>query len=537
MPRPSSIPLLLLACVLAVPVTAQAWSARVQFVAGDAFISARSKAPRAARKGDELDTGDVITTGSRATVQLVMADGSYVSLRPDTRMAIERYDTQSGGSGERILGLLRGGLRAITGHLQGMKGDGYTVRTPTAIIGVRGTDHEVFHVPPVRAGEKPVADPGTYDRVFEGGTFLRTQAGSLDINQRQVGYARDAMAAPALLDSVPVFMTHRPATLAPRLGLRNNAQGAGQPGTPAPGTTTTQATGPAPDAPPPDQNKIALPPPPPNSTLGTAPPPVTFQPYTSQTLGIPIDGSGAVYAAPPGAAGVGGDIFFDKLSGSYTSGSGGILSAPEKGNKILLDGNNNLYAIADATGFRYSSFGATLLDKGSANAGGVTVNWGVYAGGLKFDNFSGETIPLHFHFAYAPITTPPSVMQSIGGTIVFSTIAGFSKPASEQGLGGSVNSFSASIDFTNVSLNAYSIGVTDAVGRTWSGTGTYTGAPVPLNAGAFSAPLTSVSCSPCTGGSSGNSTTIVIGPSGGGVISSYDMRMGTAAVTGNVTAK
>ena len=542
----------LIACLtVVVSLEAHAAAGRVQYVNGNVVISARAHPPRAAQKGDEVNVGDIVTTAANATIQIVMVDGSILSLRPDTRMVIESYLTGEDQSvGQKVLSLFRGGLRAITGHIKQLSGDNYAIRTPSATIGIRGTDHEVFHIPPPRPGEQALGKPGSYDRVYQGGTFIQTQGGTLNIEPNQVGYVADNRATPVLLDTIPAFLSFRPAPLPVRRQAQNGQGQARQPGQPTPGqpgaagkpAAPEGSTAPGPGSgapPPPGQN---APPPGPGGLPPIAPgmPPMgTFVP----TIGaMAVSEFGDAHPAAPNSAMVGGDIFpVVGANGTfYLSGSGGMVINDLLNNHALLDPANNMVAVSDGKGFRYSRYDAPLIAPGSAIVDGIPVNWGIYQGGLKFDPMSGEVKPLLFHFTYAPLATPPVVMQTIGGVHAFGTIAGFNTPVAENGLvGGTVSSFSATINFASLQLTNWNIALTDANSRSWNGA--YTGTLSLNPAGAFSAPLTSAGCTGagCAGSTTGtgNFSAIVVGPNGGGIISSYDIQSGSAAVGGSVVAK
>ena len=69
-------------------------------------------------------------------------------------MSPEDYDVAGAASDNRsALSLLKGAMRAITGYIGRSNRDGYRIETPTATIGIRGTDHEPAYYPPPERGE------------------------------------------------------------------------------------------------------------------------------------------------------------------------------------------------------------------------------------------------------------------------------------------------------------------------------------------------------------------------------------------------
>jgi hypothetical protein len=78
-------------------------------------------------------------------------------------------------------------------------GNQYRIDTPTATIGVRGTDHEPLVIPPGSAD----GEPGTYDRVHAGETSLRTQRGEVRVRPAQAGFTPHGGGLPRMLERVP----------------------------------------------------------------------------------------------------------------------------------------------------------------------------------------------------------------------------------------------------------------------------------------------------------------------------------------------
>ncbi|MDP2241836.1 MAG: hypothetical protein Q8K18_16985 [Burkholderiales bacterium] len=177
----------------------------VQFSSGDVKIRDVSGKIRDARKGDLINEGDTILTGGQASAQLKMSDGGILAVRQETELKITQY-TYTGkedGTESAFMSLLKGGFRTITGIIGRANKDNYKVSTPTATIGIRGTDHEPHFVPTVPPGApQPPTPPGTYDKVNVGVAFIATPQGTLNIAQNQVGFAAPNQ-APQLLPVMP----------------------------------------------------------------------------------------------------------------------------------------------------------------------------------------------------------------------------------------------------------------------------------------------------------------------------------------------
>lgn len=176
----------------------------IQFTAGDVKIRNAAGQIRAAVKGGTVDEGDTILTAASASAQLKMADGGIIAVRPETELKVDtyRYAGKEDGNERAVMSLVKGGFRTITGLIGRTNKQNYTITTPTAVIGIRGTDHEPIVVPAIAGAGKPSAAPGTYDKVNVGQAFIRTPLGEVNIRQNQVGYAAPNQ-APTLLPKVP----------------------------------------------------------------------------------------------------------------------------------------------------------------------------------------------------------------------------------------------------------------------------------------------------------------------------------------------
>jgi hypothetical protein len=114
--------------------------------AGGAVAIERAGAKLPARAGDRVEQADVVTTGADGTVGITFLDNSMMSLGPDSSLALDRFrfdSTTQEGSFESSL--KRGTLAVRSGQLvkSGPPGEAMKVRTPVAILGVRGTEFVV----------------------------------------------------------------------------------------------------------------------------------------------------------------------------------------------------------------------------------------------------------------------------------------------------------------------------------------------------------------------------------------------------------
>jgi hypothetical protein len=160
---------------------------QIQFVAGSAQLTSESGKTHLLKKGDAVNEGDTLTTAPAAAVQVRMRDGGIVALRQDSKVKIDgfKFNGKEDGSERTAFSLVKGGFRAITGLIGRVNKQNYRVATPTATIGIRGTDHEIVVIEP---GNK-LAPPGTYNKVNKGETVMTNGQGEIAILPNQMGFA------------------------------------------------------------------------------------------------------------------------------------------------------------------------------------------------------------------------------------------------------------------------------------------------------------------------------------------------------------
>ena len=163
---------------------------RVQFVVGEVSAADRAGAARALGKRDAIFEGDTVTTGPSASAQIMMIDGARIAVRPNSAFMVNEYRAPSADDiGASILTLLKGGFRTLSG-LIGEESAQYRIDTPCCSIGLRGTDHAVFHIPEGEEDAYGGGEAGTYNRVYKGATFLESAGVTLDITpQTDAGFA------------------------------------------------------------------------------------------------------------------------------------------------------------------------------------------------------------------------------------------------------------------------------------------------------------------------------------------------------------
>jgi hypothetical protein len=163
----SAVVAVALASGQAVLAQAKPTAGQVEAARGVGFVQTPGAAPRALGQGALVAEGDTLTTGKDSFAILKLTDGTRMTVRPNTELVMNTYRYEPAAqTGSMVFGLLRGGLRTLTGLIAKSSPDAAKIRTATATIGIRGTEF-VMSCLGECAGEAPsAAAPGTGCEVF-----------------------------------------------------------------------------------------------------------------------------------------------------------------------------------------------------------------------------------------------------------------------------------------------------------------------------------------------------------------------------------
>ena len=91
-----------------------------------------------------LEASDVLKTGADGSVGITMRDNSLLSAGPNSILTLERFEFEPTTSQGRFdARLQRGSLAVVSGRMAKQSSEAMTVRTPSAVLGVRGTEFVV----------------------------------------------------------------------------------------------------------------------------------------------------------------------------------------------------------------------------------------------------------------------------------------------------------------------------------------------------------------------------------------------------------
>jgi hypothetical protein len=98
----------------------------------------------------EIENGDTLVSEKNTYAQIRFVDNSEVTLKPGTTFRVENFNYDAGKpeADSASFDLVKGGLRSITGLLGKRNKEKFSLKTPSATIGIRGTTFIVQYVPP-----------------------------------------------------------------------------------------------------------------------------------------------------------------------------------------------------------------------------------------------------------------------------------------------------------------------------------------------------------------------------------------------------
>jgi hypothetical protein len=197
----------LLAAALLAPLAALG-QGTVQYLSGTLSVQRPDGSVGILSEKSQVREGDVLATERDTYAQVRFTDGGQVTLRPNTQVKVEgyRYNEAQPGGDNFVMGLLKGGLRAVTG-LIGKRGnrDAYKMTTATATIGIRGTDFAAIQVPEPGGQAAPPGSPppGVYVTVADGTVVFRSGNIEQLVTPGQTAFSSSSNLPPRLVPPPP----------------------------------------------------------------------------------------------------------------------------------------------------------------------------------------------------------------------------------------------------------------------------------------------------------------------------------------------
>jgi hypothetical protein len=133
--------------LIAVPSGAEAADtlpiAQVKKVTGQVVIQ-RSGRRLPAKVGDPLFEKDIVETGPDGGIGITFVDNTVFSTGPDSQLALDEFQFDSNNfRGSMLADMRQGTLAVVSGDITRSSPGAMKIKTPTAVLGVRGTSFAV----------------------------------------------------------------------------------------------------------------------------------------------------------------------------------------------------------------------------------------------------------------------------------------------------------------------------------------------------------------------------------------------------------
>ena len=197
----------LLLAAFAATLAPQAWAlnGQVTHLSGAVVARRADGQSRILSVRSEVREGDILVTVDNTFVRIKWADGTDVVLRPNSQLKIDvaRYEEGKPQEDGFAISLLKGGLRSVTGLLAKRNPANFKLSTPTATVGIRGTQFGVLVCNKDCAGIQTVGGEapadGVHVDVSDGAIVVTTEAGAVEFKIGDFGYVQNVTTLPIIV--------------------------------------------------------------------------------------------------------------------------------------------------------------------------------------------------------------------------------------------------------------------------------------------------------------------------------------------------
>jgi hypothetical protein len=141
--RCKAIAIILAGCAALLEGSARAEIGQIKNVAGQVLLF-RNNVQQPAKAGDLIEQADVVTTGPNSSVGITFIDNSRFSAGSNSRIELQRFRFDpTTHEGEFLTEMQSGTLAIVSGQIAKHSPEAMKVKTPSTILGVRGTTFAV----------------------------------------------------------------------------------------------------------------------------------------------------------------------------------------------------------------------------------------------------------------------------------------------------------------------------------------------------------------------------------------------------------
>lgn len=188
-----------------------AWAAqvagRVERLSGPLMAKKADGSVKVLALKSEIESGDTLVSEKNTYAQIRFIDNSEITLRPGTTFKVEDFAYEEGKpeADQASFALVKGGLRSITGLMGKRNKEKFSLKTPNATIGIRGTTFIAQYVPSEAAPGRVAAPlaPGLHVSVSDGAIVVTNSGGSLGFSAGQFGYVPNMNQPPVIVPVNP----------------------------------------------------------------------------------------------------------------------------------------------------------------------------------------------------------------------------------------------------------------------------------------------------------------------------------------------
>lgn len=191
------------------------------------MVSAKSSTDAAKERslalGDALYNTDTLYSQKDSYALMVFPDGEKITLQADSQLLIQDYAYHVAGKKDNALfRLVKGSMRALTGAIGKENKGSYSVNTPVATIGIRGTGFDLNCVGDCIASPEQQNDvakiqlgqvDGLYSYVWQGEIVLHNEQGDTLLAMPNSNYIATLDSSALAIPKLPDMMQH---PIAPR---------------------------------------------------------------------------------------------------------------------------------------------------------------------------------------------------------------------------------------------------------------------------------------------------------------------------------
>ncbi len=199
-----------LLCAALLLVGASAWAAQVVGVvthlSGPLLDQKADGSVKVLGLKSEVENGDTLVSEKNTYAQIRFVDNHEITLKPGTTFRIENfsYDAGKPDADSAAFSLVKGGLRSITGLLGKRNKEKFSLKTPSATIGIRGTTFVAQWVmpgPQLKLPDPSTAGlpPGLHVSVSDGMIVVTNNGGAQNFAAGQFGFVPNVSQPPVVV--------------------------------------------------------------------------------------------------------------------------------------------------------------------------------------------------------------------------------------------------------------------------------------------------------------------------------------------------